>query len=211
MAHIDSEYALIPERKITRYSVERKLRSFSSLPIGWRYGEGGPISSEVIEVALSLAKEAQSNLFFEMEAFPSANGAILLGVHNGAYYLEFVITNTSNISIVLEKAGQEIDDLEELTLAEAKEQIAKLRKRIWMQSGYSIRENIVTDSEGLLALPSVTPEKTQEFLSSTVNAFFSLVQQYVPTSEDTIKIQDQPGSRQFTGGSTLRYCPMASG
>jgi hypothetical protein len=155
----ETKYVFFLDTNATEDLTENKIRSFSRLPQGWYYGEGVPASEEVIETSLELYKWARELLFFEFEAFPGANGEVLLGIYKGNYVLDLIVEPDLSVTATLEKDGEEIYDDYELTVDEAKEGIRQLRKDSkWMQSDFSTQINIVTSSEGSKALHSKTQE-----------------------------------------------------
>ena len=159
--------------------IENKIRAFSQLPLGWYYGEGGPITDEVINVSLELFRYARELMFFEFEPFPGANGELLLSIYKGDYTLDLMVEPDLSITATLERGKEEVYDDEGLSVAEAKRRIHDLRKQIWMQSDSFTPGTTVPNLVDSRASRSSHLVTAQAFQSSIVNASSTLTSQYV--------------------------------
>ena len=98
---------------------ERKIRGFKRLQKGWHYGEGRPFGDNIINAAISLHKEALRLGFFETDAFPGANGEIMVTIYRHEHYLEFIIERDLTVTFSREDGDDETRYEEGLTLNNA--------------------------------------------------------------------------------------------
>jgi hypothetical protein len=192
----------VSSRALERYSVEHKIKSFTRLPTGWYYGEGVPASSNTVETVLELVKYAKGRMFFEFEAFPGANGEIMLSIYWGNFILDLGVEPDISITATFIKNGKIVYDHYELTVNEAMNRIIQFRKdsTTWMPSDFSTQTSTVTSMEGLQAMLSKTLEITRGFLLSTAAVYATKERPFVVTSESITKTR--LGNLRFAGGST---------
>lgn len=125
----DKKFTILSKIINNDHSVEVKIRSFSELMTGWHFGEGGPISDEVIAVTLELSKYARGLDFSEIDAFPGANGEILLTIYHGTHVLELTIEPDLSIDAVIEVENIEISEKEGLSVIGAKEEVQRFKEK----------------------------------------------------------------------------------
>src|SRR3954466_2764644 len=77
----------------TATRTEEKIASFGSLPIGWRYGRGGPIDPVVLGRALDLFHVLLTLGFFKTDVFPGADGEVLLTGYHGGHYVAVTVNS----------------------------------------------------------------------------------------------------------------------
>jgi hypothetical protein len=75
------------------------IRSFSTLPKGWDYGRGGPISRRVIKDALFWNCFLISRGISDTEAIPSARGAILIAATIIGRYTEIISVPGGTVTV----------------------------------------------------------------------------------------------------------------
>ena len=114
-----------------REITERKINYFATFEPGWYYGEGRAFDPLVVEDALALNKAAIRSSFFETDAFPGTDGALVVTVYFGEYNLEFTIRRDRTVIFCQELGDQELKYEEGLTLQEAEARIVEFRKEIW--------------------------------------------------------------------------------
>lgn len=112
-------------------TTENKIRSFLELPIGWRYGFGGPISENNVIMALTLCNKI-INLGFDADAFPSPDGEILLTGYHGNEYITVMIYN-DQFSFSHETNDSIIVWVENLMLDELYEKLIKVTETIFKE------------------------------------------------------------------------------
>jgi hypothetical protein len=89
-----------------------KILSFRNLPLGWHYGNGGPIDDAVIASAIQLYWLMLQNRLINTDAFPGADGEIQLTAYHTAldgnrHYIGIMIEPTGELSLVYEIDGQD--------------------------------------------------------------------------------------------------------
>jgi len=97
---------------ILRTGTPGKILGFTELPTGWHYGNGGPISVDVVQIALDLNAYLVSSGLINTDAFPGANGEIqLTAYHTTAdgrqHFIGIMIEPTRELSLVYEINGQD--------------------------------------------------------------------------------------------------------
>jgi hypothetical protein len=80
----------------------QKIASFSDLPTGWHYGQGGPIDQETIDRAIDLFWSMRLNDFTTTDAFPGANGEIQLTAYRDSHFIGIMIEPNGEYSLVHE-------------------------------------------------------------------------------------------------------------
>lgn len=95
---------------VTEPIVERIL-SFQNLKAGWMYGEGNPISSNVIEKALKTHSLLKSYGAEEVEAFPIEDGRLMLAGYHSTKTVEVWCNHLGNFEIKIEENDEVIDKL----------------------------------------------------------------------------------------------------
>jgi hypothetical protein len=108
---------------------EQKISAFLSLPKGWHYGKGGPISIPIVRQALQINRGAWL-AGYKTDAFPGYDGEIQINCYRGDETKEFTIDRKpgqyicdNNIRYVLDIANEEVDRQEDLTVEQALEKL----------------------------------------------------------------------------------------
>ncbi len=76
-------------------TTEKKLNEFLSLPVGWHYGQGGPISHRLVDLAKQIVYRAFLLGFSSTDAFPGVDGGILITVYERDHTLEIRLYKSS--------------------------------------------------------------------------------------------------------------------
>lgn len=96
----------------------RKITSFRSLPVGWHYSQGGPLSDNVINKALQIDSYYRQLGFTATDAFPGADGELMITAYRGPHCIETVISSDARYSVTHERDDTEISatlDVDETT------------------------------------------------------------------------------------------------
>lgn len=102
-----------------------KILGFRELEPGWHYGEGVSFEQPILKKAICLSQDAETNGFYN-NAFPGANGEIMLCVYHRKHYLEFTIEPSGSITFYWEENDEETCHQEGLSLQEAQTKIKLL-------------------------------------------------------------------------------------
>ena len=97
----------------------RKLSEFGSLQPGWHYGDGVPISQNLIAKARTVAQKAVSFGFPESNAFPGVDGGILITVYKGNCTFEIRLFPDGRARFVKEVDDEDVAFLENVTVERA--------------------------------------------------------------------------------------------
>jgi hypothetical protein len=196
-------------RAPTPTRVQRKLLNFRTLQKGWHYGEGGPISETVVQFAEMLYRYCVSIGFTNMNAFPGADGEILLTIYAKEYrrgridnhYIELLLEDDKHVTMVHERNKTQELVLERIEDREIKTQLKKIRDEIWNISGSSMLRIMIHRGVSSEVLLSSAPQGgwVAVYLSSSTSASTRLGTPYASTSENFI--QPQRVSRQSIGSS----------
>jgi hypothetical protein len=116
----------------------RKIDRFRSLPVGWHYGRGGPISDSVISLTQELHRFLLQIGLTKTDAFAGADGEALLTAYHEQHYVAIVVEPTGEISVAHEVAGTDVASAEDLDLKEAKGHLLAIARDIWSLSAPSI-------------------------------------------------------------------------
>jgi hypothetical protein len=94
---------------------EKKIKSFKEFQDGWCYGDGIEFSNEIIKQAIKLNKLFIDHDFFITNAFPGANGEIMVSLYEDIHYFQFIIEPSGSIEYLREdnsvKVGPRKKDL----------------------------------------------------------------------------------------------------
>jgi hypothetical protein len=101
-----------------------KIDSFSQLPQGWHFGEGGPLGLSTIQKAIKLHIKAKM-CGLQTDAFPGFNGEIQVSCYHGQETLTFTIEETGVISFLFERGTEEIEHAENLSVEWALDKITE--------------------------------------------------------------------------------------
>jgi hypothetical protein len=118
---------------------EEKIRSFSELAVGWHYGSGHAPSQEMIATAIQWHRYLIRLGFTVTDAFPGANGEIMVTAYEGAHYMEVLLDTISTVSLIHERDGKEVRSLDQVTPDQAFHALGELAGEIWNTSGYFIQ------------------------------------------------------------------------
>jgi hypothetical protein len=139
-----------PERKT---ATARKIEDFRSLPVGWHYGGGGPISDSVISAVQELHRFLLQIGLTKTDAFAGVDGEVLLTAYHEHHYVATIVESTGEISVAHERAGTEVGSAEGLKVEEAKGHLLAIARDIWSLSVSSIHGTLTRHSEGSMTLP----------------------------------------------------------
>jgi hypothetical protein len=103
------------------------------LPAGWHYGEGGPLSMIVVTKALEIDGYYRELGFTSTDAFPGANGELMITAYRGSHCIETTISTDLRYLVTYERDDAEIsatpDDVDE---SNAKRRIRQIGSEIWL-------------------------------------------------------------------------------
>jgi hypothetical protein len=177
-----------------------KIVSFSKLPIGWRYGNGGPIGQSVINSALGWVGFLRSAGISTIDVAPGESGEITVAANIGRY-TEIINEPDGAYTIVHEEEpGRE--DIYEPGLSErdAKELVRTFLRETWITSAGSTTKTIFRTWEDFRVGRSATSGTA--YLLSPANASQAPNVHYVITRGHTISAPIRFPIRLSTGSST---------
>jgi hypothetical protein len=112
-----------------------KVEAFRQLPVGWHYGEGGPVDDAVIV----RARDALSFLVLigltHTDAFAGAGGEILLTAYHRDHYVGVILEPDGSFALSHEERDREVRDRERLSLAELKSELLDVARGIGIARG----------------------------------------------------------------------------
>lgn len=156
-----------------RVDVADRIRSFANLPRGWRYGEGGPISRRVINDALAWNRFLVSHGANDVEAAPSARGAISLAVTVNGRFTEVITEPQGRVTIYQDRRPESSVYLRSLPKEQAKSLLLGLMGVTCnMFAGFTQWIFIQTRGDLELRLSPIGPARTdaQDFRSFATTA-----------------------------------------
>jgi len=165
--------------------IRERIRSFQNLPDGWHYGEGVMIPDHVRDDALEISEMFESHEAEDIEAFPCADGGILVSGYRGKRTVDVLCRPCGMLDISMEEDGilqedetdRNPDDLE-----------AFLKGLMWEKKSfvYSTRNNSVSVRVDSRVRPLGNP-LTEATLSSTETALTAKASPSAPTLTGIIK------------------------
>jgi hypothetical protein len=161
----------------TEFSVElaasadtaTKILSFGQLPVGWHYGEGGPINRNIINTAIALFWQFFWPRFTDTDAFPGVDGEIMVTAYEGNHYVEVIVEADGTMSLTHEFEDEEMCALERRTPEEVSHKLAEVVGEIWNTSAFYTAITLIPDPSkiALKVWHSETPPRMVEPLWSS--------------------------------------------
>lgn len=183
-----------------------KITSFRSLPVGWHYSQGGPLSDNVINKALQIDSYYRQLGFTATDAFPGADGELMITAYRGPHCIETVISSDARYSVTHERDDTEISATLDVDETTAKRTITRIGGEIWRSLGSSVLFMESTTTKGRRGLEAWR-SKTQEmagFLLFSGTAWMTQSDQFVNISGSTTQ-RESLANLQFTGSSSNQY------
>lgn len=152
-----------------------KIEAFRRLPVGWHYGEGGPVDDAVIERARDVLSFLQLIGLTHTDAFAGEGGEILLTAYHFDHYLGVIVEPDGSFALSHEKGDLEIRDLERISLAELKSELLEvargigIARGIWSSSDTFTSGTLTTYGAGSITSASRTFEARSQW--SVANAW----------------------------------------
>jgi hypothetical protein len=148
---ISSGFVLgVPERQSR---TARKIEGFRSLPVGWHYGSGGPISDAVISTVRELYGFLLQIGLSQTDAFAGADGEVLLTAYHEQHYIATTVEPNGVISVSHESAGVEVTSDEDLNVKGAKGSLLAVARKIWSLSASSTQGTLTRYVGGSMTWP----------------------------------------------------------
>jgi hypothetical protein len=119
-----------------------EIRSFASLPVGWDYGNGGPIPEYAINKALYWA-ELFSLKGLDINAGPGTDGEVAVSGKLGDSRIEIVIEPDDTITVIFDFKGTRVSYEPRVPIQEAQDRILKHVGEAWNAFVYSMAENSI--------------------------------------------------------------------
>jgi hypothetical protein len=131
-----------------------KISSFAQLPIGWHYGEGGPLSTNTIEAAKKVHCEFLLLGLTKTDAFAGESMEVLVTAYKDNHYVGVIVEADGTFVLRYEESAQEKRYCEFNNLDAVRHEIRNIAGSIWSIYGFSIREQfaghkVVIISQGL--------------------------------------------------------------
>jgi len=125
----------------------RKIVSFTHLPNGWHYGQGGPITTQTLRDAFDVYMALLLAGFTSTDAFAGAGYEVLVTAYTGDEYIGVIVEPNGQLSLRHESADEERFYRDKMAMSEVKQKIDQIAGEIlWSSYGFSIRE-ISTERE----------------------------------------------------------------
>jgi hypothetical protein len=168
-------------------NTEEKIRSFSTLPVGWHYGSGRAPSPEMIATAIQWHRHLTGLGFTVIDAFPGINGEIMVTAYEGAHYVELLLDTISTVSLIHERDGKEVRSLDQVTPDQARRALGEFTGEIWNTSGYFIQSISTVNTASLRAsrsrsMTTERPSSSWPVLLESGSASANTYENIIPTS-----------------------------
>jgi len=189
-------------------SVEAKIKSFAHLEEGWRFGEGGPIPQETINLALEMVSYLNNQFgIWDIDVFPGAGGEISIVSSYNEYDIEAIVEADHTISVAHDHQKEQVAYKPNLVMERAKREINAIVGKAWTVSEYFTHATTILSEIGGTASHSAIWATAS--LSSTTIVSTTTVLTSQPTSSAITTILAP--IRQPFGGSIRTYSPLLTG
>jgi len=194
----------LSEVTIGEGATAEKIRSFSSLRSGWRYGSGIGFEPQTIQSSIKLLYEGNQAGLLKNDAFPGAEGDIAVAFYKGKSRFEFTVNRVGSVSYLHEDGDKEIDCDQELSMDEAVTKIQNLG--LWNLYFCCTSLNTMRIVNGSAVPHSRNQARSSEEESQLSTGFARWIQvtRSVPILEDSI--QGLPTNRRSSGNLTRPSC-----
>ena len=123
-----------------------KIVSFANLANGWHFGAGRAPSPTMISKALGWHAKLRSLGFTLTDAFPGANGEIMVTAYEGNHYVEILLETDAAVSFVYERDDVEATHLDHVAPDRVSEKLQDIAGEIWSTSGYFTRNTLIASA-----------------------------------------------------------------
>jgi hypothetical protein len=184
-----------------------KISSFAHLPRGWHYGKGVPAHPDTVRIATEYLLTLTALLFEETDAFPGADGEILVSAYRGKHCVEVTVETDRSFAVSHQLDGAERFHAAELSGINASLALLKIARDIEQEecgtSIWSTLNTMTTTLGGSIALPSKAQAMEAAHRSFWNNAELMIAVQSALTFNATTR--GLAASHQSSGGSTIQY------
>lgn len=146
---------------------DHTIKEFMFLPVGWHYGDGGPISGSVCVTAFELNRYAVEMGLSVTEAFPGINGEIMVSIYPKGHVLDFTIYPNGLIRFRHEINDEEVESEDNLTWIGALQKLNKFGNGTWNSSDSPTPSISVGNQENSKTLSSQIAKRTKQSPLST--------------------------------------------
>jgi hypothetical protein len=186
-------------------STEDKINSFANLRAGWDYGAGGPIPMHTRDLAIAWNRVLQSQGLVETDAFPGADGEIVVAAGIGEHYLEVIVEPDDTISVAYDFRGKQAAYRPNMPSMEAVQYILELAGQICGSLGYYTQINTTKNEASSRERHFVTRRTTDAYLLWEQNASLMVEDPSAPTFESSINTLESWETLPFFGSSSPIY------
>jgi len=174
-----------------------KIKSFRSLPTGWHYGQGGPLRADVVNKALEIDGYYRQLGFTTTDAFPGANGELMITAYRELHCIETTLSTDLRYSVTHERDDAEMSATQDVSEIIAKRIINQIGAEIWRSFGLSTESTTTKGGKGSQASRSKT-QKVVVFLSFSESVWMPQRSPFANTSAP-IASRESLASPRFTG------------
>ena len=168
--------------------IRERIRSFQDLPAGWHYGDGVMIPDHVRDGALKINEMFVRHCAEDIEAFPCADGGILVSGYRGKWTVDVLCRPCGMFDISLEENGILQEDRTDQNLGDLETFLKGLK---WQKSfAYSTRNYSVSTKVDLKVprsgspLTEATPSSIKTVLTVKADPSASTLRGNIKTSPD---------------------------
>ncbi len=137
-----------------------EISALRNLERGWNYGKGGPISNDVIDIALSMDRYADMLGFETADVVPGTHDSIGLYYYYDINTIQISIAGATRISLYWDVRDETVDQAEDVDESFAKRWFWEKRQKIWNLSVTST-PGIGSEIEDDSAAKHLNPVKTE--------------------------------------------------
>jgi hypothetical protein len=176
-------------------ATKEKIESFLALPVGWHYGAGRAPSRDAIKNAQEWLTRLSQWGLWNVDAFPGADGEIMLSAYRDDESFELVLEPDNTVSFYHEKDDRTITSLPHKGPIDVENAIIEAAGAQWSTFDFFTRGISTQGRTDLSGWRSRTLEAAA--LSFSTNVYYGLAYQSASTYENII--QASPGIQQYSG------------
>jgi hypothetical protein len=176
-------------------ATKEKIKSFALLPSGWHYGGGMPPPAERIKNAEAWHEKLVTYGFAATDAFPGADGEIMISAYRDNHVFELVLEADDTLSFYHEHNDATLTSLSHKGISEIEATMTRVAGELWSILGSFTNETLTLEKIGSIGWRLKTLEEVARSFNTI--AFCKQRYHYAPTYENTIP--QLLVSRQYSG------------
>lgn len=204
----DSSWHELPLYDATLNSVTKlKIQEFTNLDSDWCYGSGVKFSQSVIDDAIKILGLVNTYGFYETDAFPGADGEVMITAYRDKFYFEILIYEDKKYDFIVEINDDETSRNEGINFNAVIASLKQFRETVVCNSSELFTQSIsIKQNKDIPVWRLGIQATTGEYQLSKKIASFRLLDPYVNISKNIMEKYQE--NQSYFGNSAQVYYPQ---